>query len=238
MTSTYFINRLWTYAPLSWALIRTQECELLSQQKFKHQMLEVGCGDGLVSSIVFKKHKNSIDLGIDLDSEELRQAKKTGVYRRLLVVDITNCGLKSKSYNTIFANGVLDHIPNLDAAISEISRLLKPGGVLITTSPTNNYARLLFYYRLFQKIGLKGLAINYGRLINRVFAHIHQLTQKQWVDMCNKHGMFTQQIVYYNNSTLIALHDLLLPFMVADKYMKRKIDSMVLFPKARFTLFS
>src|SRR3989344_452037 len=179
MKRSTFLIRLWTYAPFSWAVIRTRECELLSQQNFTRPILEVGCGDGLVSSVVFNFQRKSIDMGIDLNLEELRRAKKTGIYGQLQVADITKCKFKSKSFNTIFANGVLEHIPDLNAAISEISRLLKPGGILITTSPTDNYTRLLFYYRLFRSMGLKNMAAEYGRLINRAFAHIHLLTGGQ-----------------------------------------------------------
>ena len=82
------------------------------------------------------------------------------------------------------------------------------------------------------------MAAEYGRLINRAFAHIHLLTGEQWFDVCKRHNLSVQQIIYYNGKTLIALHDLFLPFTVADKFMKQKTGTMVLFPRFRRFLFS
>lgn len=228
-----FLKKLWIRSPLSWAIIRASECELLSQATFKPPILEIGCGDGLVTSIICNHKHNAIDVGIDLDRGELRRAKKTGVYKKLLHADITANTFNNGSFNTVFANGVLEHIPDLEKAMKEIARILKPGGVLLTTSPTDNYTHLLFYYRLFNKLHLYPLAKYYDKKINGVFVHRHLLSQKQWTVLCHKNDMQIKKLVNYNNGTLIALHDLCLPFAIMTKFLKEKTDSMVLFPKLR-----
>ena len=135
MTPYQYLTKLWSHAPFSWAIIRANELLLLEKETFKPPILEVGCGDGIVSSLLFKNKKGIIDIGIDLDRSELKRAEKTKIYKKLIQADITNTEFASNSFNTIFTNGVLEHIPDLESALNEISRLLKKDGKLITTSP-------------------------------------------------------------------------------------------------------
>lgn len=230
---TPLLSRLWQNAPLSWAIIRASEIQLLSQQTFLHPILEVGCGDGLVSQLIFKNKQGIIDVGIDLNQEELRRAQKTGVYKKLLQTNICNTSFPNSSFNTIFANGVLEHISNLSSAIQEISRILKPGGKLITTSPLPTYTTLLLYYRFFSYLGLKSPARSYGAWINRIFVHHHLLSLKQWQQLFYSNGLLLKSHVYYNNSATIALHDIFLPLALGTKTLKLHTDQMVLFPHVR-----
>ena len=229
-----FFSRLWQYAPLSWAIIRTPECTLLSKQRYISPVLEIGCGDGFVTQLIFNNQKKSVDVGIDLDAQELRRATKTGMYRVLKCTDIRKNSFKSNSFNTIFANGVLEHIPNLDRAISEIARLLKKNGKLFTTSPTPTYTQLLFYYRLFNFLGFRWLAEWYGKKINYIFAHHNLLVKSEWIQLLKKYKLHITHSSEYNNPPSTALHDLMLPLAVLTKSIKKRTDEMVLFPNIRW----
>ena len=52
-------------------------------------------------------------------------------------VDITRVPLDSDAYDVVMANHVLEHIPDDRAAMRELLRLLKPGGVALLTVPVN-----------------------------------------------------------------------------------------------------
>jgi|SRR3989344_1354871 len=232
MTRKAILHKLWMKAPLSWAIIRTAEVYLLSQIKYKRPILEVGCGDGFVTQTLFNK-LYAVDVGIDLDKEELRRAQKTKLYKLLRKEDITSTSFKNNSFSTVFANGVLEHIPNLSEALVEINRILKKGGQLITTSPTNNYCRLLFYYRLLHGLKLNPLANIYGRCVNRFFAHIHLYDHLRWEKLLTQAGLKLEYYTYYNNKFSIGIHDICLPFAIFTKFLKAKTDRMVLLPKVR-----
>lgn len=233
MTKSDFLSQLWAVAPLSWTIIRVQECQLLSKVDFTPPIFEVGCGDGLVSELVFGGRANAIDVGIDIDNEELRRAQKTGIYKKLIQADITAAPFLDNSFNTIFANGVFEHIPELQKALVEIARILKKNGLLITTSPTDNYGKLLFYYRLFSSIKLPFLANLYKRLINRTFRHYHLYDQKKWQQLLSRAGLNLVDFTYYNSPAVIALHDLTLPLAAPSKQLKRYTNQMVPFPSLR-----
>lgn len=233
MTKSDFLSQLWAVAPLSWTIIRVQECQLLSKIKFTPPILEVGCGDGLVSESVFRGRANAINVGMDLDREELRRAEKTQMYKKLVYADITVAPFPDNSFTTVFANGVLEHIPDLQKALTEISRILKKNGKLVTTSPTDNYGKLLFYYRLFSSIKLPFLANLYKRLINRTFRHYHLYDQKKWQQLLSRAGLNLVDFTYYNSLAVIALHDLSLPLAAPSKQLKRYTNQMVPFPSLR-----
>ena len=52
-------------------------------------------------------------------------------------VDITDTGLPDAAYDVVLANHVLEHIPDDRAAMREMFRLLKLGGVALLTVPIN-----------------------------------------------------------------------------------------------------
>ncbi len=235
MKTSDYLEKFWTQAPLAWSLIRTEECKLLSQVKFKRPILEVGCGDGFVTKILFaaKNEKQKIDVGIDLDSIELSLAKKTGMYNKLFNIDIRKTPFPPASFKTVFANGVLEHIPDLDDALSEISRILTPGGQLITTSPMDSFTGLLLFCRLFESLHLSKLAKWYGRKLNNAFAHYHLMPLSRWKRLLRNSGLTLVTHKYYNSPKVVMLHDLTLPFSLGSKQLKRTTGSMVFFPEVR-----
>lgn len=52
-------------------------------------------------------------------------------------LNIENIPIEDNSYDALMANHILEHVDNLDKALSEIRRVLKPGGWAILISPIN-----------------------------------------------------------------------------------------------------
>ncbi len=65
------------------------------------------------------------------ETADLAQA---GVTHRL---DITDTKLPDAAYDIVMANHVLEHIPDDRAAMRELFRVLKPGGLALLTTPIN-----------------------------------------------------------------------------------------------------
>ncbi len=59
---------------------------------------------------------------------------QTGVTHR---VDIARVALPDAGYDLVMANHVLEHVPDDRAAMRELFRLLKPGGIALLTVPIN-----------------------------------------------------------------------------------------------------
>jgi SAM-dependent methyltransferase len=49
--------------------------------------------------------------------------------------DIQDCDYEAGVFDAVVSNDVLEHVPDLQAAVRETKRILKPGGVMIATFP-------------------------------------------------------------------------------------------------------
>jgi ubiquinone/menaquinone biosynthesis C-methylase UbiE len=56
------------------------------------------------------------------------------------------------------SNSVLEHIPDLDPALADLNRVLKPGATFIFCSPSDYFLEFLSISRLLRRVGLRGLA--------------------------------------------------------------------------------
>lgn len=123
----------------SLGLWRAAEIAVLRTQRFTHPIAEVGCGDGLVSSFVLDR----IEYGFDPDVKALHRARPRGLYQHLQAVTVEQANVRAGSIATVVSNSVLEHVPRLGDALLAIRRLLRPGGRLIFTVPTEAMHRWL-----------------------------------------------------------------------------------------------
>lgn len=94
------------------------------------QVLEIGTGQG-TDLAMFAKH-GAICTGVDLTERHLELSRQRfDLYcleARFLRGDAENLPLESNSVDIVYSYGVIHHTPNIEAAIREIYRVLKPGG--------------------------------------------------------------------------------------------------------------
>ncbi len=95
--------------------------------------LEVGCGGGVLCEEIARM--GFITTGIDPSEESLRVARS---HSKLSGLDIRydlgfgeDLPYGNKSYDVVFCCDVLEHVRDLPKVISEVSRVLKPGGVFV-----------------------------------------------------------------------------------------------------------
>ena len=97
-------------------------------------VLELGCGSGGYAVYVAERTACRIT-GIDLNAQAIRNANRLARTRdmipqvRFLRADLTKkLPYDPNTFDAIFANDVLCHVPNRPILLSEIFRILKPGG--------------------------------------------------------------------------------------------------------------
>ena len=93
--------------------------------------LEVGCGGGIFCEEIARMGFDAT--GIDPSGQSLQiavtHAKAGGLKIRYEKGRGEALPYRDNSYDVVFCCDVLEHVPDLPAVISEISRVLKPGGV-------------------------------------------------------------------------------------------------------------
>lgn len=95
------------------------------------KVLELGCGNGLL----WNKNKDSINTTWDISlsdfSEGMLECAKQNLNNKKIkyqVVDIQDMPYEDESFDVIIARHMLYHVPDIDKALSEVKRVLKPDG--------------------------------------------------------------------------------------------------------------
>ncbi|KAL2866192.1 class I SAM-dependent DNA methyltransferase [Aspergillus lucknowensis] len=98
-------------------------------------ILDAGCGTGLVGEALAKAGFAMAIDGADLSPPMLKIAEDTGVYRNLMLADLTQpLSAPDETYDIITCCGTFTrgHV-GPDPALREFVRLLKKGGVIVAT---------------------------------------------------------------------------------------------------------
>lgn len=130
------LEEFW-FAPQD-ALMRAVEVILWSKQLFKRPILDIGCGDGTNSKLLFSKH-GKIDVGLDLDPMAVKKARKSGVYEKVVVSDAERLPFGNKRFETVVSNSTFEHILDDILAVKEVGRVLKNRGRFLFTVPTPRF---------------------------------------------------------------------------------------------------
>jgi ubiquinone/menaquinone biosynthesis C-methylase UbiE len=133
LSESKFFARLSKYYALvpSAVLIRTAEAELLHSVQLVQTTLDLCCGDGFFASLI---QPSGFDAGCDRSKPALVNAKQGKIHRFLVCADIgVRIPFVDDYFNTVLSNSSLEHVKEIDSALKEISRVLKPGGKLYTT---------------------------------------------------------------------------------------------------------
>ncbi len=96
-------------------------------------VLEVGCGRGAGARLLAREFQPRALYALDLDKDMIRLGAaylpRPGQVS-FLVGDVLNLPFREAVLEAVFSFGVLHHVAAWEAALGEISRVLKPGGCL------------------------------------------------------------------------------------------------------------
>lgn len=154
--------------------------------------LDLGCGDGILTDILLTHAGARRLVGIDPDPLEALAAKKYSFYERVHVSSGTAIPEQDETFDFVLANSVLEHIPELDATLGEVSRVLRTGGKFIFTVPAPGFHR-----------NLRGPVVpwvsreGYLQTLDRRIAHYHYYSSMDWAAAAERHGMIVDACLGY-----------------------------------------
>lgn len=93
------------------------------------RLLEVGCSRGYLTRLVQQLAPDT--RGIDLNAEAIAR----GVTRDLCVMDVQRLAFADETFDKVFSFHCIEHVPDLGAALREMDRVLRPGGLLLLVYP-------------------------------------------------------------------------------------------------------
>ncbi len=94
-------------------------------------LLDAGCGNGYGLTLLADAFAPRRLVGFDLMPEQIERARQRGVRAEIAVGDITAIAHPDATFDGVFVFGILHHVPAWRAALRELARVLRPGGVLL-----------------------------------------------------------------------------------------------------------
>lgn len=225
-----FLAQYLNEAPVPLAFERAFECCILSQQKFEHPILDIGCGDGIFAKIVFDE---KIETGIDPLDYELESAMKYNMYIELIQAFGDKLPKPDNSYKTVFSNSVLEHIEDLDPVLKEVYRVLSPGGMFYATIPTNYFDKYSVISKVLNGIGLKAQALKYTIFFNSFWKHYHFYTRAGWAQKFEGHGFTISNVIEYGAPGDCLFNDFMVPVTLPNFFVKKILNRFFLFNSIR-----
>lgn len=145
MPSRSYHEALWEGVP---AGLRPPELALRRQFLLEHvaageRVLDVGCGEGWFASELVRAGASVV--GIDVAEEPLRRARERDSGLDLRVVDADGpWPLRDASFDVVWAGETIEHVADTAGWLSEVRRVLGPGGRLLLSTPDHGRLRVLW----------------------------------------------------------------------------------------------
>jgi SAM-dependent methyltransferase len=168
-------------------------------------IVEVGCGVGTDGSRFLEGGARY--LGVDQSDVAVRTARETfdmlGLGGVVVQGNATVLPFRSEAVDFVYSNGVLHHIPDTDAAVREVHRVLRPGSQCVVML----YHRSSFNYRfnilVLRRIGALLLLVPGGsRLVSRLTGEPVEILDQHRA-LLREHGSsyLTDRQLFLSNNT-------------------------------------
>lgn len=139
--------------------------------------LDIGCATGML--LEYMQSKGWQPKGVDI----CRESAEYGIRKRgldIFIGPLQAAGYEENSFSVVHFSHLIEHVPDPAALLREVSRILRPGGIIIVTTPNAGgfQARLL------------------GRHWRSAIAdHLFLFTKRTLLQILKKTGFYCQQLV-------------------------------------------
>lgn len=128
--------------------------ELLTESLQGKKLLDAGCGTGWFSQKAVER--GAITYSMDLGDKLLAQVKKK-CQSNLIKGSVLSIPFEDNFFDVVISSEVIEHTPDPLKAISEFRRVLKPGGILVVTTPNRRWKFSLMIANLLNVRPYQGL---------------------------------------------------------------------------------
>lgn len=150
------------------------------------RVLEVGCGGGVGVLIILRRFGAAEVHAFDLDPRMIERARRRITLHEakvvhLMVGDVTSINADDATFDAVFDFGAIHLEPNWQKAISEVRRVLKPGGRFFFELVTSRFLRVAY------------------PLMTEGFENMNPPGPKQFIDELDRYGIAVGQNFVHRN---------------------------------------
>lgn len=176
--------RLYYYRSLSTALLRLKSDVA--------DVAEIGCGLGMFSYCLLSRAPGLALRASDISQYAVDVArKKLAKFNNAQVEtgDAENVSLPTSSFDAVISLDVVEHLLHPESMISEVSRILRPGGVFLFTTPNGRSIGARFKRRA-SKAQLASVAgSRWLWFADRDATHVNVRNPNDWRNLCLSMGL-------------------------------------------------
>ena len=116
--------------------------------KKKDKVLEIGCGNGVLWAKNMDNLHESIEVTLteiceDMINEAKSNLRDNSKRFNFIITDLTSLPFDDNSFDVVIANHILFFMKDIDLALAEIKRVIKPNGVVYCSTIGSNHLREL-----------------------------------------------------------------------------------------------
>ncbi len=144
MSSRAYHEAIWARLPegLEPSDFALRRSFLLAHVREGERVLDVGCGEARFTVELARAGARAV--GVDVAGEPLRRARARHPELDLRVLDgESTWELEDASFDVVWAGEVIEHIADTAAWLSEVRRVLRPGGSLALSTPDHGRLTLM-----------------------------------------------------------------------------------------------
>lgn len=133
------------------------------------ELLDVGCGTGALAERIASELHTSVT-GIDQSERMAELTRHRGI--PAIVADAGSLPFDTNSYDAVLAAWMLYHVADLNLALSEIRRVLRPGGLFVAVTNGDGHIADLLAAAGEQKVPSQFSRENGEAALRRHFDHV------------------------------------------------------------------
>ena len=99
-----------------------------------HEILDVGCGPGNSTQVLFEKWRNSNILGVDNSPAMIEKARLDFPFLQWAEMDANNLQF-DKKFDIVFSNATIQWLPDHEKVLKDFWNVLAPGGCMAVQVP-------------------------------------------------------------------------------------------------------
>ena len=142
------------------------------------RILEVGCGEGELAERM--SHELGAEVvAVDQSERMVALARARGVDAR--VGDTQALGFEEESFDCAVAAWMLFHVQDVDRALAELTRVLRPRGRLVAATNDPNHLAELYELVGAAPLELAFNSANASRLLERHFESVQRIDAPGWL---------------------------------------------------------